>query len=163
MAALYEIQKEILACFREGDAVVNGDTGEVFDADYLTNLEMDKVQKVENIACFIKDLESDAVAIEAEESALSARRKVLRRKADQLRAYLEATIPGEKIDTARCSVRWRRAKSVEVSADPKTLPDEYVRIKFSFEPKKADIKAALSAGASIPGCALVERQSVQIK
>ena len=51
---LYRIANGIKNCFKvDENAVVNGETGEVFDADYLDQLKMKKEAKVDNIACSI--------------------------------------------------------------------------------------------------------------
>lgn len=58
---LYRIANGIKNCFKvDENAVVNGETGEVFDADYLDQLKMKKEAKVDNIACWIKELEAEA-------------------------------------------------------------------------------------------------------
>lgn len=49
---LYRIANGIKNCFKvDENAVVNGETGEIFDADYLDQLKMKKEAKVDNIAC----------------------------------------------------------------------------------------------------------------
>ena len=52
MATLYEINQDILDC-------IDLETGEVFDLDKLQNLQMEKNEKIENIALLIKNLKSD--------------------------------------------------------------------------------------------------------
>ena len=56
MANLYEINQAIMDC-------VDEETGEIVDIEKLNDLHMQFDDKVENIACFIKNLLSDAKAI----------------------------------------------------------------------------------------------------
>lgn len=50
---LYEINSQILDC-------IDQETGEVMDIDRLEELNMAKAEKVDNIACWVKNLEADA-------------------------------------------------------------------------------------------------------
>ena len=52
---LYEINSQILDC-------VDPETGEVMDIDRLEELNMAKAEKVDNIACWVKNLEADVAA-----------------------------------------------------------------------------------------------------
>ena len=56
---LYEIDKAILEC-------VDQETGEIIDTEKLSDLQMQKDTKVENIALWIKDLLAEADAIKNE-------------------------------------------------------------------------------------------------
>ena len=61
MANLYEINNQILAC-------VDLDTGEIIDMDKLQELQMEFDQKVEGVACWIKNLLSEAKALNSSSS-----------------------------------------------------------------------------------------------
>ena len=61
---LYEINSQILDC-------VDPETGEVMDIDRLEELTMAKAEKVDNIACWVKNLEADVAAFEAQEKAFA--------------------------------------------------------------------------------------------
>ena len=64
MANLYEIDKGIMEC-------LDAETGEVIDPERLDALFMERNQKIENVACWVKNLLSDAEAIKAEKDALA--------------------------------------------------------------------------------------------
>lgn len=53
----------------------------------------------------------------------------------------------------------RRSEAVEVSCDAADLPEGYQRVKVEVEADKAAIKAALKAGATVPGCQLAQLRS----
>lgn len=69
MASLYQIDQAILEC-------LDAETGEIIDAEKLDALFMEKNQKIENIALWIKNLQADALAYKAEKDAFAARQKM---------------------------------------------------------------------------------------
>ena len=71
---LYEIDNAILNC-------VDMETGEIIDMGKLNALQMERAQKIENIGCWIKNLLSDADALDKEKKNLAARQKAAENKA----------------------------------------------------------------------------------
>ena len=65
MMKLYEIDAAIMEC-------IDLETGEIVDADRLTALQMEREQKLENVALWIKDLDAEAKALKAEEQSFSS-------------------------------------------------------------------------------------------
>lgn len=155
MANLYEIDQGILEC-------LDLETGEVIDPDRLESLQMERSQKIENVCLWVKNLLSDAEAIKAEKDALADREAKCRKKAEALKKWLGMALEGQKFDTARCAVSFRRSETVEV-ADVTLLPVELQRVTTKIEPNKTAIKALLKDGRSVVGCSLVENQNINIK
>ena len=155
MASIWEIDQEILDC-------VDLETGEVIDPERLENLQMERSQKIENVACWIKNLESDAAAIKAEKEALAKRQVAALAKAEQLKEWLAEALGGHKFSSAKCAVSFRRSETVEV-ADVALIPAELLRVKTTIEPNKTAIKALLKDGQDVIGCRLVEGLNTQIK
>ncbi len=155
MASLYEISQEIMNC-------VDPDTGEIIDPEKLSGLLMARDAKIEGVALWVKNLESDALAYKAEKEAFAEREKAAKLKAASLRLWLTEALGGEKFQSAKCAVSFRKSVSVAVD-DPTTLPAEFVTVKTTTEPNKAAIKDALKGGAVIPGCELVAKLNAQIK
>lgn len=155
MANLYEIDRSILEC-------VDPETGEIIDPERLEGLFMDRQQKLENIALWIKNLESDALAFKAEKEAFADREKKATAKAEQLKKYLAQVLAGEKFSTGKCAVSFRKSESVEVF-DESIVPREYMKEKVTFAPDKAAIKALLKGGHTVGGCRLLEALNTQIK
>lgn len=154
MANLYEINEQILNC-------VDMETGEIIDVDKLQELQLAFDEKVEGIACWIKNLISDAEAIKVEKNILAEREKACKNKAESLKNYLQSALAGQKFKTAKVSIYYRKSKSVEV-ADVAKIPEEY--LKYSEpEVRKTDIKKAIEAGEVFEGVELVEKQNIQIK
>ena len=93
---------------------------------------------------------------------MSDRAKAKERKAESLTKYLAAVLDGQKFETARAAINWRKSKSVRIEFGTE-LPEEYIRRKVTEEPDKTAIKAALAAGKCIEGCELVETNNISIK
>ena len=155
MPNLYEINKAIFEC-------VDAETGEIIDIEALDALMMERDEKLENVACYIKNLLADADALKAEKDKLADREKRCRSKAESLKKYLSDNLHGAAFSTAKCEISFRRSEAVEV-ADVTLLPAELLRVKTTYEPKKDAIKAAIKAGQVINGCTLVENLNLQLK
>lgn len=160
MANLYEINAELMKLW---DAAVDPETGEV-NEDLLADfeiLQMEKDQKVENIALWIKNLRSDADQMKAEAKILTERAAVANNKAERLKAYIEQALQGEKFQTPRVNISYRTSSSVEVT-DINRVPPEFLRLKDP-EVDKTAVKAAFKEGQEVPGCELMPKRSMQIK
>lgn len=158
MASLYEIDLGIMKCFDE-------ETGEIFDADMLEALEMERAGKLENIALYIKNLNADIEAFKNEISALDARKKSASNKLESLKRYLQNSLQGEKFETSKVKISYRNTQSVSVDIEKFMAMDgfeNYVRFKDP-EPDKTAIKEALKTGKQLDGCELVTNTSMQIK
>lgn len=150
---LYEINEAILNC-------IDPDTGEA-DPEKLDALMMERNDKIENMACWVKDLLAEAAAIRAEEKALAERRKAKENRAESISRYLEKILDGQKFETSRAVCSFRKSQKVEIS-DITKIPDDY--LKYS-EPTadKAAIKAAIKDGLTIEGAELVDSVTMSIK
>ena len=164
MPTLYQIDARMAALIENGFDI-DAETGEVFfiDEDF-EDLEAERAEKLEAVACFIKGLDAEAAAIKAEEKALEGRRKAKEAKADRLRVYLAQSLQnaGEsRYESARCVVSFRKSEAVEV-CDADELPAEYMK-QAAPTPDKAAIKKALKAGETVNGAQLITRQNIQVK
>lgn len=158
MANLYDIRREIA----DFEFEVDPETGELLNAMSWDALNMAFEDKVENIACYIKNLASDISAFKAEEEQLAKRRRSNEKKVEFLKRLLADNMGGEKFSTARCAVSFRRSEAVQVDS-VEHIPAELLRVKTTVEPNKTAIKDAIKAGQEISGCKLIENMSVQIK
>lgn len=158
MANLYDIRREIA----DFEFEVDPETGELLNAMSWDELNMALEEKIENIACYIKNLTSDIGDFKAEEEQLAKRRKSLERKVEYLKRLLCDNMGGVKYSSARCTVSFRTSEVVQVDS-VEHIPAELLRVKNTVEPNKTAIKDALKAGQIISGCKLIENTSVQIK
>lgn len=153
---LYEIDDAIMDC-------VDVETGEILDFEKLEALEIEHDAKISNIACWIKDLRSDAASIKAEKDNLDKRMKAKENLADRLSSYLQKYLNGAKFEDSRCVISYRKSESTEIAEgyDLNLLPDDFKKITVAAN--KTAIKAALKSGMKIDGCSLVEKNNIQIR
>lgn len=165
MTTLYQISSEYMAVL-DGGMVVDEDTGEVlFDDSNLDELQAAFEDKLEACALYLKNLESDAEAIKAEEKALADRRRTIERKAERMRDYVSSCVQdvaGCKFETPRVSLSLRKSKRVEVF-DLGAVPVDYVVRKETIQPDKKAIKDAIGSGESVPGAVVRDFFSLQVK
>lgn len=152
---LYEINQGIMNC-------IDPETGEIVDFERLNQLHIEREQKIENVACWVKNLMAEAAAYKAEKVAFAEREAQAVKKADNLKKWLSQALAGQKFSTFKCAVSFRRSEAVQVD-DINLLPAEMLRVKTTYEPDKTAIKAALKAGQEVQGCTLVQNLSTQIK
>lgn len=137
------------------------ETGELLNVEQLEALEMERSEKLENIALLIKDLSANAADIRTEEKNLAARRHEIEQRAERLKSWLAQELNGERLDTPRCVVSWCKTTSLNIT-DLSAIPADF--LKFADPaPDKNAIKAAIKAGREIDGAELVESTSMTIK
>ena len=154
MSALYEIQEDILSC-------IDLKTGEIIDVERLHGLQMERRQKIRNIACWIKNLLADARAYEEEEKTFAARKTAAKNKADSLKQYLSDCLHGEKIQDKEFSIGWRKSQKIHID-EGATIPPAYL-IPAPDKVDKQGLKDALRQGVLLPGITLMEYNNIQIQ
>ena len=165
MRPLYEIKQDILDC-------VDLESGEIIDPDKLDALQMERDEKLEGVALWVKDLAAEAEAVKAEADKLNARRKATENKIAALKGWLITALEGRKLNTPRCKVYQTHSQRVAIVGDEKDLiawlernaedPRDYIRYKEP-ELRKDEIKKALKDGKEIEYAKLEETESVVIK
>ena len=167
---LYEIDSAILALLEEGfNYTVDEETGEVFFDDRtaaLEQLQIDRAEKMEAVALYIKSLDALAADIKAEEDSLKERRKAREKKAESLRKYLgnSLTAAGEAgFETAKVRVSFQKSSAVIV--DEALLDKAFIKEKVTTEysPDKAAIRKAIKEGQTVAGAYIEERKAVKIQ
>ena len=151
---IYKINQAILDC-------IDAETGEIIDAEMLDKLQMEKSEKIENVACWIKDLKAEAEALKAEKMAFAERQRVAENKVESLKRYLAYALDGQAFKSTRASVSFRTTDKVEID-DIYKLNENYLRYKEPEADKEA-IKKAIKAGQTVAGATLVKSTSVIIK
>lgn len=153
--SLYTINQELLAC-------IDMETGEIIDTDRFDALQLERNDKLENIALWYKNLLSEAQAYKAEKDVFAEKQKRAENKAESLKKYLDSALQGSKFDTVKVSVSYRKSTSVDVT-DIDKLPEEYRKVITIASADKVEIVKALKSGATIDGAELVENNNIQIK
>lgn len=155
---LYEIEKSILEC-------INWETGEIIDHEKLTQLQMRREEKIENVALWIKDLNAEVNAYKAEKEAFAEREAKTKAKIESLKKWLTATLQGENFKTNRVDISFRKSEAVEIDEDGfsgAVQPAEYLTQKQPV-PNKTAIKAAIKSGKDVAGATLITRKNITIK
>lgn len=158
---IYEIDQAILS-------LADPETGEITDLDALNNLCMERNTKIENVACWIKNLTSDVAELKNEEAALSERRKRKETKITQLKRYLSDALNGQKFETPKCAVSFRKSTAVSIK-NPEMVVTWAVThgnrdvIKVKEEISKTALKDLLKSGVIVDGAELTENMSVGVK
>lgn len=167
---LYDIDAQIAALedAAEDDMLIDAETGELISVSQaLDALRMERETKIENVACWVKNLSAEADAIREEENRLVKRRKAAETKAANLKAWLLAAMTREdgttdKLKTGRVMVSVKRNPPSTV-VDDALLPSTYKVAKITYQPNKELIKRELLAGGEVPGAHLEYGRSVIIK
>ncbi len=166
MSTLYEIDYNLYQLL-ENEMVVDEETGEIlFEESDIDNLLLSRDQKLENTACYIKNLMSDIDQIKVEEKSLKERRQVKEKKVERLKSYLANSMllfGDKKFETPRVALSFRKSKQVEI--EPNThLPQEYIKVKVEESPDKTKLKdAILKQGLEIDGVKVIEKENLQLK
>lgn len=157
MASLYELTYAL----ETFDLDIDEETGEITNADDLDALEIERDEKIENIALWIKNLASDAEAYKREKENFAKKEQAAKKKVESLKNYLTMNLRGEKFKTDRVTIGWRKSEAVKIT-DENAIPEGWF---VPQDPKldKAGIKAALKDGEEIPGVELEEKTNIQIK
>ena len=157
--SIYDIDDSIMS-------LVDMETGEIEDEKRYDELQMERTQKVENIACYYKNLIAEADAIKEEEVNLTRRRKAVENKAERIKSLLAYALKGETFETPKVRCSYRKAKSVQVDDDFVAWAQEHADDLLTFKeptPNRTAIKAALADGREIEHAEIVTNESLQVK
>ena len=171
---LYDIDSRLETLFSQG---FDEETGEIYESEEELAKAIDEVQldldtKIENIGCYIKNLESDVEALKKEEDNLEKRRKQTERKIEGLKRYLNnylmACYPNDsdrakwKFKTPKVVLGYRKSSSVEVT-DLQKLDSKYLKITTNVDPDKKAIGQALKNGEKVVGAVLKQNINLSVK
>lgn len=158
---LYEIPTKIRAVLDGIDC--DPETGEILQADALHAVEAEAADKIEATALYLRELDAEAKAAKDEADRMIARVKSMQKRSDYLKAMLlDALHATGKVKTARVSVSIRTTLAVQINQE-QAIPEAFTTKKITISPNKVLIKETISAGGCVPGCELIERESVSIR
>lgn len=162
---LYTLSAEYAAFLA---AVEAGEIPEEAIADTLEGIAGEFSHKADNIACIIKELNAQAVAIKEEADRLSERKAAAVRRAESLKRYLADAMQRtgmNKLETPRNALSFRRSTSVYIPDEEgfKQRNAELCRQEIRLSIPKKEIGERLRAGEQIEGAELRESHNLQIK
>lgn len=159
---LYQIDQAIMA-------LVDPETGEILDWEAFDQLQMDRDAKIENAACYYKNLVADAAMIRQEELSLAKRRQSYENSAERMKRYLSEALGGQKFETARCAITFRKTTKVELQDEGAVIDwaqrnsrDDVLTYKAPTV-SKPELAKVLKEGIEIPGAELVIGLSMGVK
>lgn len=155
---LYELDHAILTTIYQGLDEDGCITDEAIHT--LDDLKMARETKLENCGLVYKSLTAEAKALREEEIALAERRRRKESNAERLKAYIDNSLAGEGLETARIKYSYRKSTSVQIN-DEAELPSDYWKVQAT--PDKTKLRDALKSGVLVPGAELVTNQNLQIK
>ena len=163
--ALYELandDRELLTLADSGDVPM-----EVI-RDTLEGLQGDIEVKAVQVAKFALGLDATADQIDAAAKAMQERANRVRKRSEQIRAYLLLQMQMTNISKIECpeftlSVR-KTPEAVQIM-ETAVIPAEYMRQPEAppAKPDKVALKAALKAGVEIPGVYLQGGERLEVK
>lgn len=154
MSSLYQIDEAILSA-------VDTETGEIIDCEMLANLQMERDEKIQNIALWVKNLEADAEAYKKEKDSFAEKQKVAENKAKRLKEYLGTYLDGQAFKSTRVNVSFRSSEAVNIT-DVTKIPEQFLKYAEPTADKTA-IKKMLKSGFTVDGAELVTNSNIQIK
>lgn len=161
MAKLYELTQNYQNLI---DLLDNPEIPQEVITAALNEVSEDIEIKVENIAKVIKSIEVDAKGLKEEEQRLSARRKSLENRVDNLKAYIEESMKATGKEKVKGKVFTlaiqKNAPSVDI-VNLEAIPEEYFVV--TKELTKKPILEALKAGFEVPGAAIKQTESLRIR
>lgn len=126
-------------------------------ADTLEGLQGEFEAKAINVAGYIRNIESEASAIEEARKAMERRQRALKRHADRLREYVKTHMERTGIGRLKncyLALRVQANPPSVVVDDEKSIPTEYKRTETLITVLRAEIGRALKAGQEVPGSRL---------
>ncbi|MGL5962661.1 MAG: siphovirus Gp157 family protein [Cetobacterium sp.] len=170
MASLYEITNEFIELERLYEDSIDEETGELCNTEYLEALEVKLglllEEKSEGVIKYMKNMESDVVALKSEEKRLNELRKRKEKKIEGFKRYLEQNLNRmgkNKINTALGTISLRKSIQTLINEDIITYDERYSRKIEIIKYDKASIKKLLEEGVDIEGASVVDNYTVSIK
>lgn len=165
MTRLYEIANEYQTAL---ESIADEDTGEINEQalETLNALSADLKEKGIAIASFIRNIDADREAIDAESKRLAARKTQLAKRIDWLNNYLKSNMEACGISEISCPLFSIKMKtnppSVNIT-DEDQVPPEYVKRREVVSIDKAQMLADLKNGLFIPGVELKRGTRLDIR
>lgn len=158
---IYEIDRAITD-------LVDAETGEIIDIEALAALQMERDQKIENVACWYKNEVGDAEKIDAEIKSLTARRDSAKKRAESLKKYLSDALFGAAWESPKAKISYRKSTGVQIEDEQKFIEwavdnrENLIVYKDPTISKKA-VGDALKSGEEIPGATLYTANNISIR
>lgn len=161
MATFQDIQHEIQNIM-DLDTELNEEQSKAW-YEYMEELKEQRADKIDAFVSMLRLSMKRVKGLREEAQALLSWARAIENRADSLKQHYFFVMTGAnltKVNGNKHCISIRNTKSVQVD-DVDALPTEYKKI--TVEARKSDIKKALESGKAIPGCSIVENQSLNIR
>lgn len=131
-------------------------------ADTFEAIEGEFEEKAISLVTVANNLSADTDALDTEIKRLQARKKTIQNRQESMREYLRANMESCGISNIKCplfSITLGKPRQIVLITDEDKIPTDYLNIKTSISPIKADILKALKSGETIPGAELGESKA----
>lgn len=163
MPTLYEINRELFDIMDDLSADGLTPEQETQLRQRFDSAMASRDEKLASWAGYIKSVESDTDAVDAEIKRLKEKRESYAKRVENSKKYLGYMLNGEKWSNGVHNLGWRKSVAAIWADTTIPIPDEFARTKTLVEPDKDGIKKALQAGQRVPGWAIEERRNLQVK
>ena len=164
---IYEIDNRLEELY---ERAIDPETGEINPEAYdeIDSLNMERAYKVENFGLWHKNTLADVTALDNEIAVLTKRRDSLKKKAEWQKQYLLYILHGEKFETPKLAISYRRSETVEFDnvemfCEQNADDSMIVTTTVTRKPNRINLKKYLKEGWTIKGCHLEQHQNIQIK
>lgn len=139
------------------------DEGELDEQAFskIEGLQIDQAQLMDDLVCEYKNTCAVTEEIYKEVEKLRARKACLDRKAERIKDFVQARLQGQKMQTARNQISYRKSDRVDITNET-AIPGEYLKPQPA-KIDKAKIKLAIKAGKEVTGAELVSYTNMIIK
>ena len=162
---LYEIDDKLRDMLDQAYQIAEENEGEIPDSleTSIAALEYERDQIIDYFADEIANLSAISKAYAEEAKKFAAWKKTADGRVEWINQYLSGIIPlGQKWQSERHKITWRKSQAVVLRCDPENLPEEFLRVKI--DANKTAIKAAIKCGEKLDDIAYIEeKQTLSVK
>ncbi|MDB4302093.1 siphovirus Gp157 family protein [bacterium] len=131
----------------------------------LKGIKTSLVDKVTNIGYIMQNMNSDVIALKAEQVRLKAKETAIKNRSESLKQYVSDTMlemDEKKIETPLFTFSFRKSQTVEFD-DKDLIPTIYKESIVTEKIDKNNLKKILKTGELIVGCHLQDHSKLQVK
>lgn len=165
MTALYDISKqyqELTALAEAGDEDLS-----VAIRDTMEGIAGEFQEKGKALAMVTLNMDGDLEAIQSQIDRLTERKRILTNRKESLKEYLRANMEASgitKITHPLFTITLGKGKPIVVIDEESKIPDEFMNVKVTSSPAKAEIAKAIKEGLEVPGAhSEIGKSSISIK
>lgn len=136
-------------------------------ADTMEGIEASFNDKAISLIHVINNMQSDVSVLDTEIKRLTDRKKTIANQQESMREYLRINMEETGVSKISCplfTITLAAGRDIVQIQDADKIPTDYLNIKTSATPIKADIAKALKSGEIVDGAILVKsKSSLRIK